>query len=234
MALVIPPPTAIPNSLNPTTAAVERDAEKREITPAVTAENASAATSDSTSNNHEINYRGGKHRGEHQVNPDTEDVDDDSVSSGVTELFQDEKDTEEPYEELIISDELTPEIRITLLIAKKQQILAKSNITAHDRSQLAEINYAIRVALLALLRLKELDEIRSFATQKSMPQDIIKQADNLNAKAVSLDDLFAFTHEDELGITGISATTKLARAVIGQFYEDNIEPQLQAQIDRKE
>lgn len=234
MALVIPPPTAIPNALNPTTAAVERDAEKREITPPVTAENASAATSDSTTNNHEINYRGGKGGDNLSAEHIDEDSNEDEAASGQSNLVSIEESADEQDEELVIPDELTPEIRITLLIEKKQRILAKSKITAHDRSQIAEINHAIRIALLALLRLKELDEVKSLAAQQGMPQGIIKQADNVAAKAVNLDDLFAFTHEDELGITAITARTKLARSVIGQFYEDNIEPQLQAQIDREE
>lgn len=244
MALVVPPPTNIPNALSPTTEAVERDAEDREITPPVTAENATAATSDATTNNHEVNYRKDKSKkhkdkqlaeDEHKhpfIEPEVVvDIEHDEdefihIEEHVTSYI--------PPVSLEVPVGLSPEALIIQLIEKKQHILAQSDIDSDERGRLAEINHTIRLSLLELFHLKELDEVKTIAANLPKHSQIIKDTETDNSLPIALSDLFTFTAEDELGVTPISAKTKLAGAVIGQFYEDNIEPQLNAKIDRNE
>lgn len=237
MALVIPPPTAIPNALNPTTAAVERDAEKREITPPVTADDGAASTADSTSDQHAINHKQPKDKNKKQHASAEErhatEIDDDDkikiLSDDIPVLHQAQPDVET----IDLSNIDQPEVFIIRLIAKKQQILAKEVISDLERAQLSEINHAIKQTLSSLYRMKELDEVKRIASERNAPERVIKESSSAVSVPISLDDLFAFTSDDESNEQAISAKVKLARAIVGQFYEDNIEPQLTPKIDSK-
>ncbi|QFI39704.1 hypothetical protein FR932_18765 [Moritella marina ATCC 15381] len=255
MALVIPPPTAIPNTLNPTTAAVERDAEKREITPAVTPDSASASTNDSTAEKDLIHYSSKK-------KPKKNDPDRKKKSPRDPSLFTDnEESTTVVIDHIVDEDdrnhtafqrsilsidmEQPPETMIAELLLLRQAILAKATLDIDDRGQLGEINYTIKTALADLLRLKQLDEVKVLAAQLPSATGVLK-GDNIHSHVVSLDDLFASTVDDAAILSNgsahisdhdsvaVSAKSKLAGAVVGYFYGENIEPHPPSQIDHKE
>lgn len=238
MALVVPPPTAIPNALNPTTAAVERDAEKREITPAVTPDSASASTADSTAEKDFVNYGANKHGSagnkKHNSAPKQQASEDEEseVLAGVgkaTETAINELDN------LQLSVDMTEpaEVIIANILLLRQAILAKKNISANDRQQLAEINYIIKTALADLLRLKQLDEIKLLAAQQPRTTEILR-GEIAHVDVVALSELFTASAEHADSESIISAKSKLAGAVVGYFYGENIEPQQPAQIDHQE
>jgi hypothetical protein len=64
----------------------------------------------------------------------------------------------------------------------------------------------------------------------------VLKAEDVHSNVVALDDLFAYSFDDEADtVTAtVSAKSKLAGAVVGYFYGENIAPQLPAQIDHKE
>jgi len=242
MALVIPPPTGIPNALNPTTAAVERDAEKREITPAVTPDSASASTSDSTAEKDLLNYNPKKNdpdrkKKNHQA-PANLTASDDDADAVVLEYAASDVDTTDagfsPFT-LPINMADPPETIIAEALLLRQSILAKKKLSIDDRRQLAEINHTIKMALADLLRLKELDEVKALATQLPSAAGVLKGAP-AHSHVVSLDDLFACSFDDDLTMATdpVSAKSKLAGAVVGYFYGENIEPQPPSQIDHQE
>ena len=240
MALVIPPPTGIPNALNPTTAAVERDAEKREITPAITPDGASASTSDSTTDKDLINYNPKKNdpdsKKKQARDPSalTLDDDEDVVLDHVT------REDETPVDNassIVLSIDMAdpPETIIAEVLLLRQAILAKSALMGGDRQQLAEINHIIKTALADLLRLKQLDEVKVLAAQLPGATGILK-GENVHSHVVALDDLFGSSFDDDMDVaTGsVSAKSKLAGAVVGYFYGENIEPKPPSQIDQQE
>ncbi|PKH05164.1 hypothetical protein [Moritella sp. Urea-trap-13] len=241
MALVIPPPTGIPNALNPTTAAVERDAEKREITPAITPDNASAATSDSTADKDLINYNPKKQDPHQKKKPSHEpsssiDADDGVILDHVIP----EGEAQTPAESVVsvmgsIDMSGPPETIIAEVLLLRQAILAKSTLIVNDRQQLAEINHIIKTALADLLRLKLLDEVKVLASQLPGAKGVLK-GQSTHSNVVSLDDLFAYSFDDQADSAGasVSAKSKLAGAVVGYFYGENIEPHPPSQIDHKE
>ena len=241
MALVIPPPTTIPNALNPTTAAVERDAEKREITPAITPDSASASTSDSTAEKDLINYNPKKNDPNHKKKstsaPTQLTADDDDIAVVITEHAGDSDTIEGGSERVTLPVDMTvpPEIIIAEVLLLRQAILAKPTLDIDDRRQLAEINHIIKTALADLLRLKQLDEVKVLASQLPGATGVLK-AEDVHSNVVALDDLFAYSFDDEADtVTAtVSAKSKLAGAVVGYFYGENIEPQPPAQIDHKE
>jgi hypothetical protein len=238
MALVIPPPTAIPNALNPTTAAVERDAEKREITPAVTPESPSASTADSTAEKDFINFKSKKDDHGRKKKPSKDPaaqkpLADDSVvlehASIESASIVDKQIT------TILSVDMTepPETIIAEVLLIRQAILAKSNLSVDDRQRLAEINFIIKTALADLLRLKQLDEVKVLASQLPHSSAVLKgQAEH--SDVVALADLFACSFADDAEVNTVSAKSKLAGAVVGYFYGENIEPQPPSQIDHQE
>jgi len=238
MVLVIPPPTGIPNALNPTTAAVERDAEKREITPAITPDSASASTSDSTTDKDLINYNPKKHDpdGKKKQSHDPLPLDDDD---GIV-LEHVAREAEKPVDdfasiELSIDMTAPPETIIAEVLLLRQVILAKPALKVGDRQQLAEINHIIKTALADLLRLKQLDEVKALASQLPQSGGVLK-GEVTHSNVVALDDLFAASFNDEMDVAteSVSAKSKLAGAVVGYFYGENIEPQPPSQIDHQE
>lgn len=238
MALVIPPPTTIPNALNPTTAAVERDAEKREITPAITPDNASASTADSTAEKDFVNYAGNKHNSggnkKHSSNPEPQAGDDDEngVLAGEGKIAE---TSVNELDNLILTVDMTEpaEVIIANILLLRQAILAKKNLSANDRQQLAEINYIIKTALADLLRLKQLDEIKLLAAQQPRSTEILS-GEVAHVDVIALSELFTASAEHADSESTISAKSKLAGAVVGYFYGENIEPQPPAQIDHQE
>ncbi|QUM78987.1 hypothetical protein HWV01_00915 [Moritella sp. 5] len=240
MALVIPPPTGIPNALNPTTAAVERDAEKREITPAITPDGASASTSDSTTDKDLINYNSKKNdpdsKKKQARDPSVLMLDDDEVL--VLDHVSHEGETRvDDFSSIVLSIDMTnpPETIIAEVLLLRQAILAKPTLKVGDRQQLAEINHIIKTALADLLRLKELDEVKVLAAQLPGETGVLK-GENVHSHVVALDDLFASSFDDDMDVTteSVSAKSKLAGAVVGYFYGENIEPQPPSQIDQQE
>jgi len=238
MALVIPPPTAIPNALNPTTAAVERDAEKREITPAVTPDSASASTADSTAEKDFVNYQTKKDAHGRKKKPAKDHatqipLEDDSVvlEHAPTESgpIADKQTT------MIFSVDMNqpPEIIIAEVLLIRQAILAKSKLNMDDRQRLAEINHIIKTALADLLRLKQLDEVKTLASQLPHASGVLK-GEGEHSDVIALDDLFACSFADDIETNTVSAKAKLAGAVVGYFYGENIEPQPPSQIDHQE
>ncbi len=237
MVLVIPPPTGIPNALNPTTAAVERDAEKREITPAITPDSASASTSDSTTDKDLINYNPKKNDpdGKKKQTHDPSPLDDDGV------VFEHvTREAEKPVDDfasiaLLIDMTAPPETIIAEVLLLRQAILAKPALKVGDRQQLAGINHIIKTALADLLRLKQLAEVKALASQLPQSGGVLK-GEVTHANVVALDDLFAASFNDDVdGAAGsVSAKSKLAGAVVGYFYGENIEPQPPSQIDHQE
>jgi len=238
MALVIPPPTAIPNALNPTTAAVERDAEKREITPAVTPDSASASTADSTAEKDFVNYQTKKDAHGRKKKPAKDHatqntLEDDSVvlehASTESGPIADKQTT------MIFSVDMNqpPEIIIAEVLLIRQAILAKSKLSMDDRQRLAEINFIIKTALADLLRLKQLDEVKVLASQLPHASGVLK-GEAVHSDVVALDDLFACSFADDIETNTVSAKSKLAGAVVGYFYGENIEPQPPSQIDHQE
>jgi len=240
MALVIPPPTGIPNALNPTTAAVERDAEKREITPAITPDGASASTSDSTTDKDLINHNPKKNdpdsKKKQARDPSVLMVDDDEVI--VLDYVSHEGETRvDDFSSIVLSINMTnpPETIIAEVLLLRQAILAKPTLKVGDRQQLAEINHIIKTALADLLRLKQLDEVKALAAQQPGETGVLK-GENVHSQVVALDDLFASSFDDDMDVTteSVSAKSKLAGAVVGYFYGENIEPQPPSQIDQQE
>ncbi|WP_017221658.1 hypothetical protein [Moritella dasanensis] len=241
MALVIPPPTGIPNALNPTTAAVERDAEKREITPAITPDSASASTGDSTEEKDLLNYNpkkndpDRKHKSARDPALDTSADNDPGID---IEHAVDENETiNDGFERVTLPIDMTdpPEIMIADALLLRQAILAKSTLNIDDRRKLAEINHIIKTALADLFRLKQLDEVKVLASQLPGAKGVLK-GQSSHSSVVSLDDLFAYSFDDQVDSTSasVSAKSKLAGAVVGYFYGENIEPQPPSQIDHKE
>ena len=235
MVLVIPTPTGIPNALNPTTAAVERDAEKREITPAVTPDNASASTADSTEEKDLFNYTSKKDDSEDKKNQSSASpasADDTDVTENTTEYVD---VIVEEHDEVALAVDMTrpPEMIIAEILLIRQAILGKSTITVNDRQQLAEINYIIKTALADLLRLKELDEVKELASRLPHSTGVLKGTD-VHSDVVALDDLFAYSFDEVTTASSVSAKSKLAGAVVGNFYGENIEPQPPSHIDHQE
>ncbi|MDX2320318.1 MAG: hypothetical protein QNK26_06930 [Moritella sp.] len=241
MALVIPPPTAIPNALNPTTAAVERDAEKREITPAITPDNASASTSDSTAEKNLINYNPKKNDSNRKKKPARDrsllTADDADITTVVEHVSDDVETINDGFDRVILAVDMAdpPEIIIAEVLLLRHAILAKSALDTDDRRQLAEINHIIKTALADLLRLKQLDEVKALASRLPGVTGVLK-GENTHSNVVALDDLFTYSFDDEGDdvTAAVSAKSKLAGAVVGYFYGENIEPQLPSQIDHKE
>ncbi|KXO11291.1 hypothetical protein AKG98_676 [Moritella sp. JT01] len=240
MALVIPPPTGIPNALNPTTAAVERDAEKREITPAITPDGASASTSDSTTDKDLINYNPKKNdpdsKKKQARDPSVLTLDDDEVIV-LDHVSHEGERRMDDVSSIVLSIDMTdpPETIIAEVLLLRQAILAKQTLKVGDRQQLAEINHIIKTSLADLLRLKQLDEVKVLAAQLPAATGVLK-GENVHSHVVALDDLFASSFDDDMDVaTGsISAKSKLAGAVVGYFYGENIEPQPPSQIDQQE
>jgi len=240
MVLVIPPPTGIPNALNPTTAAVERDAEKREITPAITPDGASASTNDSTTDKDLINYNPKKNdpdsKKKQAGDPSALTLDDDEVIV-LGHVSQEGETRVDDFSSIVLSIDMTnpPETIIAEVLLLRQAILAKPTLKVGDRQQLAEINHIIKTALADLLRLKELDEVKVLAAQLPGETGVLK-GENVHSHVVALDDLFASSFDDDMDVTteSVSAKSKLAGAVVGYFYGENIEPQPPSQIDQQE
>jgi len=240
MVLVIPPPTGIPNALNPTTAAVERDAEKREITPAITPDGASASTNDSTTEKDLINYNPKKNdpdsKKKQAGDPSALTLDDDEVIV-LDHVSQEGGTRVDDFSSIVLSTDMTnpPETIIAEVLLLRQAILAKPALKVGDRQQLAEINHIIKTALADLLRLKELDEVKVLAAQLPGETGVLK-GENVHSHVVALDDLFASSFDDDMDVTteSVSAKSKLAGAVVGYFYGENIEPQPPSQIDQQE
>lgn len=241
MALVIAPPIAIPNALNPTTAAVVRDAEKREITPAITPDNASAATRDSTADKDVVHYNPKKQDPEQKKKPNDDPsspIDVDNANAVVFDHVNREGVTSaEDVGRVMLSIDMAdpPEIIIAEVLLLRQAILARSTFAVHDRQQLAEINHIIKIALADLLRLKQVDEVKVLASQLPRVKGVLKGR-GTDSHVIALDDLFAYSVTDNLNSASVrvSAKSKLAGAVIGYFYGENIEPQLPSQIDHQE
>ncbi|QUM83188.1 MULTISPECIES: hypothetical protein [unclassified Moritella] len=240
MVLVIPPPTGIPNALNPTTAAVERDAEKREITPAITPDGASASTNDSTTDKDLINYNPKKNdpdsKKKQAGDPSALTLDDDEVIV-LGHVSQEGETRVDDFSSIVLSIDMTnpPETIIAEVLLLRQAILAKPTLKVGDRQQLAEINHIIKTALADLLRLKELDEVKVLAAQLPGETGVLK-GENVHSHVVALDDLFASSFDDDMDVTteSVSAKSKLAGAVVGYFYGENIEPKAPSQIDQQE
>ena len=247
MALVIPPPTAIPNALNPTTAAVERDAEKREITPAVTPESATASTNDSTAEKDLLNYNPKKsdpdRKRKSTRDPSLLTDNDDNESIVIEHVGNEDDSSNTGFERCRLPIDMAqpPETIIAELLLLRQAILAKTTLDIDDRRQLAEINYTIKTALADLLRLKQLDEVKELAAKLPSATGVLK-GEHMHSHVVALDDLFASSFDD-VAILGngsgnesiaVSAKSKLAGAVVGYFYGENIEPHPPSQIDHKE
>lgn len=240
MALVIPPPTGIPNALNPTTAAVERDAEKREITPAVTPDSASASTADSTEEKDLLNYNPQKQdpdrKRKHHREASGISVEDDPAVV-IEHTSEDAGINQAGFDRVRLPIDMTdpPEIIIAEALLLRQSILAKTTLDLDDRRRLAEINHTIKTALADLLRLKQLDEIKALAAQLPGESGVLKGT-KIHSDVVALDDLFACSVDDDTPIATdpVSAKSKLAGAVVGYFYGENIEPQPPSQIDHQE
>lgn len=241
MVLVIPPPTGIPNALNPTTAAVERDAEKREITPAITPDSASASTGDSTEEKDLLSYDPKKNDPDRKNKP-AQDLslltsDDDETAVENEDLVDGVGTINNGFEGVTLSIDMTgpPERIIVAVLLLRQAILAKPALKVGDRQQLAEINHIIKTALADLLRLKKLDEVKALASTLPRATGVLKGKD-VHSHVVALDDLFAVSFDDDVGVAkgSVSAKSKLAGAVVGSFYGENIEPQPPSQIDHQE
>jgi hypothetical protein len=241
MALVVPPPAAIPNALNPTTAAVQRDAEKREITPAINPDSASASADNATADKDKVDYKSAKDKTakkdkkktttknkSNNTAKDSENSIDDvtAISDGVNE---------QANVEFSFAVGATPEAIIAQVLALKQRLLEKTTLTDADRWQLSEINRVTRKALTDLVRLKRLDEVKAVAAELPLVNTVLK-GDVVTGVSlpVALDDLFAFSFAEDSELGKVSAKSKLAGAVVGQFYEDNIEPQIPPKIDHQE
>jgi len=242
MALVVPPPTTIPNALNPTTAAVQRDAEKREITPAINPDSASASADNATADKDKVDYKsvrdktakkknkkkaGTKNQSDNTVTDNYNSVND--VSAILDEI------SEQPNAAFSFAVDASPEAIIAQVLALKQRLLEKTTLTDADRWQLSEVNRVTRKALADLARLKQLDEVKAVAAEQPLANAVLK-GDTVTgvSRPVALDDLFACSFSDDAELAKVSAKSKLAGAVIGQFYEDNIEPQITPKIDRQE
>ncbi|MFT5806928.1 MAG: hypothetical protein ACI9LG_001200 [Moritella dasanensis] len=241
MALVIPPPTGIPNALNPTTAAVERDAEKREITPAITPDSASASTGDSTEEKDLLNYNPKKNNPDRKHkstrNPARDTSADNDPDNDIEHAVDKNESINDGFERVTLPIDMTdpPEIMIAEALLLRQAILAKSTLNIDDRRKLAEINHIIKTALADLLRLKQLDEVKVLASQLPGAKGVLK-GQSSHSNVVSLDDLFAYSFDDQVDSTSasVSAKSKLAGAVVGYFYGENIEPHPPSQIDHEE
>jgi len=241
MVLVIPPPTGIPNALNPTTAAVERDAEKREITPAITPDSASSSTGDSTEEKDLLSYNPKKNDPDHKKKPAQDPsllTSDDDDTVDVSEHLGDDVGTINNGSESVtlpINMADPPETIIAEVLLLRQVILAKPVFDIEDRRQLAEINHIIKNALADLLRLKQLDEVKVLASKLPGATGVLK-GDNTHSNVVALDDLFGYSFDDDVDVAkgSVSARSKLAGAVVGYFYGENIEPQPPSQIDHQE
>ena len=239
MALVVPPPTTIPNALNPTTAAVERDTQQREITPAVTAQQASASTADSTSQQ-PLDYplkspsQHGKGSSQQGYQGEAVTTDDNPSAEAVDSavLTAKEQTLAEDALQLAVDPHAPPEVIIHQALRLKQQILARSNLDAPDRWLLSEANDLIRHALVDLTRRKQIYEVKQAAPAGDSVSAVIKAgSQSVNVSTVALTDLFAVNSNPDSDQSDVSPTVKLAGAVVGQFYEDNIEPALPQQID---
>ncbi|MFT5879182.1 MAG: hypothetical protein ACI86X_000272 [Moritella sp.] len=242
MALVVPPPASIPNALNPTTAAVQRDAEKREITPAINPDSASASADNATADKDKIDYKSARDK--------TAKKKDKKKAEPKNKSNNTAKDSENLIDDVtVISDEVneqadvefsfavgaTPEAIIAQVLALKQHLLEKTSLTDADRWQLSEINRVTRKALTDLARLKRLDEVKAVAAELPLVNTVLKGDVVIGVSLpVALDDLFAFSFADDSELAKVSAKSKLAGAVVGQFYEDNIEPQIPPKIDHQE
>ena len=241
MVLVIPPPTGIPNALNPTTAAVERDADKREITPAITPDSASASTSDSTEEKDLLSYNPKKNDPDRKKksaqDPSLLTSDDDETAVVIEHLVDDVGTINNGFGPVTLPIDMAdpPETIIVAVLLLRQAILAKPTLDIEDRRQLAEINHIIKNALADLLRLKQLDEIKELAAQLPGVTGVLK-GNNVHSHVVALDDLFSASFDDGVGVAkgSVSAKSKLAGAVVGYFYGENIEPQPPSQIDHQE
>ena len=241
MVLVIPPPMGIPNALNPTTAAVERDAEKREITPAITPDSASASTSDSTEEKDLLSYNPKKNDPDRKKksaqDPSLLTSDDDETAVVIEHLVDDVGTINNGFGPVTLPIDMAdpPETIIVAVLLLRQAILAKPALDIEDRRQLAEINHIIKNALADLLRLKQLDEIKELAAQLPGVTGVLK-GNNVHSHVVALDDLFSASFDDGVGVAkgSVSAKSKLAGAVVGYFYGENIEPQPPSQIDHQE
>ena len=241
MVLVIPPPMGIPNALNPTTAAVERDAEKREITPAITPDSASASTSDSTEEKDLLSYNPKKNDPDRKKksaqDPALLTSDDDETAVVIEHLVDDVGTINNGFGPVTLPIDMAdpPETIIVAVLLLRQAILAKPTLDIEDRRQLAEINHIIKNALADLLRLKQLDEIKELAAQLPGVTGVLK-GNNVHSHVVALDDLFSASFDDGVDVAkgSVSAKSKLAGAVVGYFYGENIEPQPPSQIDHQE
>jgi len=241
MVLVIPPPTGIPNALNPTTAAVERDAEKREITPAITPDSASASTGGSTEEKDLLSYNPKKNDPKHKKNPAQDpsllSSNDDDTAVTSEYVVSDVEAINNGFEAVTLPIDMAdpPETIIAEVLLLRQVILAKPVLDVEERRQLAEINHIIKNALADLLRLKQLDEIKELAAQLPDVTGVLK-GDVVHANVVALDDLFAASVNDDVDVAkgSVSAKSRLAGAVVGYFYGENIEPQPPSQIDHQE
>jgi len=235
MVLVIPTPTGIPNALNPTTAAVERDAEKREITPAVTPDNASSSAEDSTADKDLFNFTSKKHGSDSKKKQTNDSLSENDDTEVIEHVVAESAGIFDEQTEVTLSVDMTepPEIIIAEVLLIRQAILAKSMLSTHDRQQLAEINHIIKTALADLLRLKQLDEVKALASKLPHSNTILK-GESAHSNVVALDDLFAYSFEDDVNTNTVSAKSKLAGAVVGYFYGENIEPQRPSQIDHQE
>lgn len=242
MALVVPPPATIPNALNPTTAAVQRDAEKREITPAINPDSASASADNATADKDKIDYKSARDKTAKKKNkkkaetknksPNTE-TDNENSLGDATAISDDA--SEQPDVEFRFAVDATPEAIIAQVLALKQRLLEKTTLTDDDRRQLSEINLVTRNALADLARLKRLDEVKAVAAEQPLANTVLKgDAVTGVSRPVALDDLFACSFTEDTELAKVSAKSKLAGAVVGQFYEDNIEPQISPKIDHQE
>ncbi len=263
MALVVPPPTALPNALQPTTEAVQRDANKREITPAINPDGSAASVNDSAvdkkypkqgkknskksllkqKNNHR---QGQQSSTENDPEESIEHSSDNHLDSSRFHHFQ------QSLPRLLPNPDTAPEDIVNQMAALRQSLLARVTLTDEERWQLAEINQLTRVALNELARQKCLAEVKMVAAEKPLDRAVIKDEDRATeVMTVGLEELFVSAEpvsdkgtkldkevlsnevQDKVSAARF-AKSKLVGAVVGQFYEDSAEPEIEARIDHQE
>lgn len=263
MALVVPPPTALPNALQPTTEAVQRDANKREITPAINPDGSAASVNDST-----VDKKYPKKGRKSTKKPPHKQQDNQSSSQQNNTEKRTEKSIDQrpdnPLDSsqfrhfqqsltsLLPDPDTAPEDIVNQMTALRQSLLARTPLTDEERWQLAEINHISRVALNELARQKCLAEVKMTSAAQPFDRAVIKDEDRpADLMKVELEELFfssipvsdkgegsdkaSVSDKDPNKVSAaLFAKSKLAGAVVGQFYEDSTEPEIEARIDHQE
>lgn len=267
MALVVPPPTALPNALQPTTEAVQRDANKREITPAINPDGSAASVNDSAVDKKypkrgKNNSKKPRHKQQDNQGRSQQRGAQSSAEKGIEESIDDRSDNQlngfqcrhfqQSLTSLLPEPDTAPEDIMNHMTALRQSLLARAPLTDEERWQLAEINHIIRTALNELARQKCLAEVKMAAAEQPFDRAVIKEEDRpKELMTVGLEELFsAAVPVSEKGLmpdqgslsaevsdkvsAARFAKSKLAGAVVGQFYEDSTEPEIEARIDHQE